>query len=69
MREHPNEAREANVLGRLPINAVLDRSSGDSKYTVPLSLIQLFIQVYPEGYIIHMGVASLQSNVCHNADP
>jgi hypothetical protein len=50
IREHPNEAREVGDDGRLPIHYIFWYSGNLKTNTAaPLSLIQLLIEVHPDG--------------------
>ena len=51
IQEHPNEARETGAFDNLPIHNILDMSRLLHKKTdgVPLSLVQLLIEIHPEG--------------------
>ena len=49
IQEHPNEAREVNQDGDLPIHRVLRGSFGRYDTPVPLSVVELLIDTHPEG--------------------
>jgi ankyrin repeat protein len=50
IREYPNEAREVDEDGNLPIHRVLYASEAFNKSTAaPLSLVRLLIEIHPDG--------------------
>jgi hypothetical protein len=69
IREYPNEAREVDDDGKLPIHIVLDYSRRLRTNTAaPLSLVHLLIEVHPDGlHVLDLvGYIPLHSAVDHS---